>query len=153
MRTRKLNTTLIMAAAMGAALLLGCSGAWAQAEKNLHKMMIQSYDLLEAGKVDEAQKIYEQVLKEDPGNPLVLNNLGAVMVKKGKYQEALDYLQQALPKAKGYKIMVNRVCEVNGVCLAFRPLQEVYGNQELEPLVRLNIQMIQGKLAVPAPGK
>jgi Tfp pilus assembly protein PilF len=100
--------------------------------------------------VDQAQKIYEQVLQEDPGNPLALNNLGAVMVKKGKYKEALSYLNQALPKAKGYKVMVNRVCEVDGVCLAFRPLQEVYGNQELEPLVRLNIQMVQGKLAAPA---
>jgi Tfp pilus assembly protein PilF len=138
-----------MVVAMAAALLLEGSGAWAQAGKNLNKMMIQSYDLLEAGKVDEAQKIYEQVLKEDPGNPLALNNLGAVMVKKGKYKEALAYLQQALPKAQGYKVMVNRVCEVEGVCLAFRPLQEVYGNQELEPLIRLNIRMIQGKIAAP----
>ncbi|MBI4794752.1 MAG: tetratricopeptide repeat protein [Deltaproteobacteria bacterium] len=153
MRICKPNQILIMAAAMAAVLLLGSSGAWAQTGKNLTKMMIQSYDLLEAGKVDEAQKIYEQMLKEDPGNPLALNNLGAVMVKKGKYQEALAYLQQALPQAKGYKVMVNRVCEVGGVCLAFRPLQEVYGNQELEPLIRLNIQMIRGKMAAPGPGK
>jgi len=150
---RKPKLALIIAAAMGAVLMLGSSGVYAQADKNPNKMMIRSYDLLEAGKVDEAQKIYEQVLKDDPGNPLALNNLGAVMAKKGKYQEALAYLQQALPQAKGYKVMVNRVCEVNGVCLAFRPLQEVYGNQDLEPLVRLNIQMIQGKMAAPAPGK
>ena len=110
-------------------------------------MMVQSYDLLEAGKVDEAQKIYEQVLKEDPGNPLALNNLGAIMVKKGKDAEALSFLQQALPKAKGYKVKVNRVCALNGVCLAFRPLQEVYGNQDLEPLIKLNIQMVKGKMA------
>lgn len=153
MRIRKSKKALIMAAAACAALLLGGAGAWAQAGKNLTKMMIQSYDLLEAGKVDEAQKIYEQVLKEDPGNPLALNNLGAVKVKQGKYQEALAYLQQALLKAKGYKVMVNRVCEVNGICLAFRPLQEVYGNQELEPLIRLNIQMLKGKLAPPGAGK
>jgi len=150
MRMLKPKLPLIIAAALVAVLLLGSAGVYAQTDKKLTSMMIQSYDLLEAGKVDQAQKIYEQVLQEDPGNPLALNNLGAVMVKKGKYKEALSYLNQALPKAKGYKVMVNRVCEVDGVCLAFRPLQEVYGNQELEPLVRLNIQMVQGKLAAPA---
>jgi tetratricopeptide (TPR) repeat protein len=146
MTTCNLKTALFLAAS----LLLASTSAWAQTGKNHTQMMIQSYDLLEAGKVDEARKIYLQVLKEDPGNPLALNNLGAVMVKQGKYQEALTYLEQALPKAKGYKVKVNRVCEVDGVCLAFRPLQEVYGNQELAPLVKLNIQMIQGKLAAPA---
>jgi tetratricopeptide (TPR) repeat protein len=146
MTTCNLKTALFLAAS----LLLASTSAWAQTGKNHTQMMIQSYDLLEAGKVDEARKIYLQVLKEDPGNPLALNNLGAVMVKQGKYQEALTYLEQALPKAKGYKVKVNRVCEVDGVCLAFRPLQQVYGNQELAPLVKLNIQMIQGKLAAPA---
>jgi tetratricopeptide (TPR) repeat protein len=111
-------------------------------------MMIQSYDLLEAGKADEARKIYQQVLQKDPGNPLALNNLGAVMVKKGNYKEALASLEQALVRAKGYKVMVNKVCEVKGICLAFRPLGEVYGNQELEPLIRLNIRMVKTKLTV-----
>ena len=147
MRIRPLTKVLIAALICLAFLLPGGAGVWAQAGKNLTSMMIKSYDLLEAGKVEEAQKLYQQVLKEDPGNPLALNNLGAIMVKKGKYKEALAYLQQALPQAKGYKVMVNRVCDVDGICLAFRPLQEVYGNQDLEPLVRLNIQMVQGKLA------
>jgi len=145
METRPGSNTLVMAAAIWAVLLLGNSWAGPPASPNLTKMMVESYDLLEAGKLDAAQKIYEQVLKEDPGNPLALNNLAAVTVKKGKPAEALAYLNQALVKAKGYKVMVNRVCEVNGVCLAFRPLQEVYGNQELEPLIRLNIQMVKGK--------
>jgi len=132
-----------------AALLVGSAGAQTQSGGQLTKMMVQSYDLLEAGQVDEAQKIYEQVLKQDPGNPLALNNLAAIMVKKGKDTEALSYLQQALPKAKGYKVKVNRVCALNGVCLAFRPLQEVYGDQELEPLIRLNMQMVKAKMAGP----
>ncbi|MDD2903876.1 MAG: tetratricopeptide repeat protein [Syntrophales bacterium] len=135
--------------------LLMPTAAWAQSQdsRKVTAMMIQSYDLLENGKLDAAQKLYEQVLKEHPGQPLALNNLAAVMVKKGKYKEALAFLHQALPQAKTYKVAVNRVCEVNGVCLAFRPLMEVYGNQELEPLVKLNIRMVQGKLAAASPGK
>ncbi len=149
MRKLIFKTATLAAMVLWAALLLGSAGAWAQDGGRLTKMMVQSYDLLEAGQVDEAQKIYEQVLKEDPGNPLALNNLGAIMVKKGKDQEALSFLQQALPKAKGYKLKVNRVCVLNGVCLAFRPLQEVYGNQDLEPLIKLNIQMVKAKMAAP----
>jgi len=143
------NTAALAAMVFWAALLVGSAGAQAQGGGNLTKMMVRSYDLLEAGQVDEAQKIYEQVLKEEPGNPLALNNLGAIMVKKGKDTEALSFLQQALSKAKGYKVKVNRVCALNGVCLAFRPLQEVYGNQDLEPLIRLNIQMVKAKMAAP----
>jgi hypothetical protein len=54
-----------------------------------------------------------------------------------------------LVKAKGYQVKVNRVCEIDGVCLAFRPLQEEYGDQDLKPLVRLNMQMLRAKMAAP----
>ena len=129
--------------------------AWALSQYSpiITEKMIQSYDLLEKGKLDAAQKIYEQVLKENPGHPLALNNLAAIMVKKGKYKEALALLHQALPRAKTYKVAVNRLCEVKGICLAFRPLMQVYGTQKLAPLVKLNIKMIQGKLAGTKLGK
>ena len=108
-------------------------------------MLVESYDLLEAGKLAEAQKIYEQILKQDPGNPLALNNLGAIKVKENKYPEALAYLSQALPRAQGYKLKVNRVCDMQGLCLAFRPLEAVYGNQDLAPLVQLNLSLVKAK--------
>jgi tetratricopeptide (TPR) repeat protein len=109
--------------------------------------MVESYDLLEAGKLAQAQKLYEEILKQDPGNPLALNNLGAIKVREHKYPQALKYLEQALPRARGYKIKVNRVCAINGICLAFRPLQEVYGDTELAPLIRFNIAMVKARLA------
>jgi tetratricopeptide (TPR) repeat protein len=145
MKNGKAKQILMIAAAVAATIWLGSVGALAQTGKDFTRLMIQSYDLLEAGKTDEAQKLYEEALKEDPGNPLALNNLGAIMVKKGKYKEGLAYLQQALPKAKGYKVKINRVCEVDGVCLAFRPLQAEYGDLDLEPLVRMNIRMVRQK--------
>ena len=96
-------------------------------------MLVESYDLLEAGKLAEAQKIFEQILRQDPGNPLALNNLGAIKVKENKFQEALTFLSQALPRAQGYKLKVNRVCDMQGLCLAFRPLEAVYGDQDRRP--------------------
>ena len=133
---------VVLAAALGLVL---AGPVWADA--GLTKMLVESYDLLEAGKLAEAQKIYEQILKQDPGNPLALNNLGAIKVKEGKLPEALAYLTQALERAQGYKIKVNRVCDMQGLCLAFRPLEAVYGDQDLAPLVQLNLSLVKGKLA------
>jgi tetratricopeptide (TPR) repeat protein len=135
---------VVMAAALGLAL---AGPVRAQADPALTKMLVESYDLLEAGKLAEAQKIYEQILKQDPGNPLALNNLGAIKVKENKLPEALAYLSQALPRAQGYKLQVNKVCNMQGFCLAFRPLESVYGDQDLAPLVQLNISLVKGKLA------
>ncbi len=128
-------------------LLVWSNAALPQGDAKLTQMLAQSYDLLEAGKLDQAQAIFQQILQQDPGNPLALNNLGAVMVKEKKYREALKYLEQALPRARGYKVRVNRVCDVDGLCLAFRPFEEVYADQDLEPLVQLNLGLVKARLA------
>jgi tetratricopeptide (TPR) repeat protein len=141
---RKTWQTVLMMAALGLVL---AGPARAQADAGLTRMMVESYDLLEAGQLAQAQKIYEQILKQDPGNPLALNNLGAIKVKENKFREALILLSQALPRAQGYKIKVNKVCDVQGLCLAFRPLEAVYGNQDLGPLVQFNISLVKTKLA------
>ena len=133
---------VVMVAALALALT---APVWADA--GLTKMLVESYDLLEAGKLAEAEKIYEQILKQDPGNPLALNNLGAIKVKENKFPEALSYLSQALDRARSYKLQVNRVCDMQGLCLAFRPLEAVYGNQDLAPLVQLNLSLVKAKLA------
>jgi tetratricopeptide (TPR) repeat protein len=133
---------VVLVAALGLAL-----AGPVRADAGLTKMLVESYDLLEAGKLAEAQKIYEQILKQDPGNPLALNNLGAIKVKENKLPEALAFLAQALPRAQGYKLQVNKVCDMQGLCLAFRPREAVYGNQDLAPLVQLNLNLVRGKLA------
>ncbi len=133
---------------MGAALGLVLAGPLqAQTDAGLTKMLVESYDLLEAGNLAQAQNIYAQVLKQDPGNPVALNNLGAIKVREHKLPEALALFSQALPRARGFQGKVNQVCDVQGLCLAFRPLAAVYGNQDLAPLVQLNISLVKAKLA------
>lgn len=127
--------------------IAGAGTAWTQADGELTKMLIDSYDLLQAGKLDQAQEIFNRVLQQDPGNPLALNNLGAIMVKEKKYDQALTYMEKALARAKDYQVMVNQVCDLEGLCLAFRPAQAVYGNRDLSPLIRLNIDLIKIKQA------
>jgi tetratricopeptide (TPR) repeat protein len=109
--------------------------------------LVKSYDLLEAGKLAEAKKVYEAILEKHPGNPLALNNLGAIYVREQDYQRALNCLERALPKARGYKVLVNRLCDVDGVCLAFRPAAVEYGNHDLESLIAINIEMVKEKFA------
>jgi tetratricopeptide (TPR) repeat protein len=133
---------------MVTALSLALAGpVRAQADAGLTRMLVESYDWLEAGNLAQAQKIYEQILKRDPGNPLALNNLGAIKVKENKFPEALALLSQALPRAQGYKLQVNKVCDMQGLCLAFQPLEAVYGNQDLGPLVQLNLSLVKARLA------
>lgn len=136
------------------ALVLCTAGlAFAQVD-DVNKMLMSSFEMLEKGKYKDAQKVLEKVLQKDPGNPLGLNNLAAVMVAQKKFDKADTYLNQALPRAKGYMVQVNRVCQVGGICLAFKPVTAGTGNQELAPLVMLNIDMVKQYMsAEPLPAK
>jgi tetratricopeptide (TPR) repeat protein len=137
-----------------ALVLCGAVMAYAQKAKDVNAMLIESYDLLEQGKFDAAEKTLKAVLATDPGNPLALNNMAAVMVKKKKFDKADTYLNQALPRAKGFMVQINRVCQVGGNCLAFKPVTGSTGNQELAPLIMLNQDMVKQYMsAEPLPGR
>ena len=130
--------------------LVGLPGLSVRAQignQDLRRSLVQSYDLLEAGKLAEAKQIYEEILEKYPNNPLALNNLGAIYVREQDYQRALNCLERALPRAQDYKMLVNRVCDVDGVCLAFRPTAVEYGNHDLEPLIAANIEMVKDRFA------
>jgi hypothetical protein len=76
------------------------------------------------------------------------------MVSEKKFDKADTYLNQAMGKAKGYMVQVNRVCSVGNICLAFKPVSSGTGNQDLEPLIKMNIEMVKGYMtAGPVPGK
>lgn len=133
---------------LGLVLLTGLTGlAQTGNQQDLMASLVKNYDLLEAGKLAEAKKVFEDILAKYPDNPLALNNLGAIYVKEQDYPQALKYLERALSKARGYKVLVNRVCDVDRICLAFRPGAVEYGTQDLEPLIALNIDMVKARIA------
>lgn len=154
--------TSVKITAIVLALLICASGmAFAAKAKKAAKkpmdvgtMLMSSFELMEKGKYDKAKKLLDKVLAKDPGNPLALNNLAAIMVKQNKFDKADTYLNQALARAKGYMVQVNRVCQVRGICVAFKPAKGGTGNQELEPLVKMNINMVKQYMsAEPLAGK
>ena len=63
-----------------------------------------SYDLLfqqgiklhEAGRFDEAEQIYRQILETAPDNPDIINLLGLIAQNKGLHQEAIAYFAKAI---------------------------------------------------------
>jgi tetratricopeptide (TPR) repeat protein len=123
-------------------------------EMDVGEMLMASFEMMEKGKFEAAQKLLDKVLAKDPGNPLALNNMAAIMVKQNKFDKADTYLNQSLARAKGYMVQVNRVCQVRGICVAFKPAAGGSGNQELEPLVKMNIDMVKQYMsAEPLAGK
>jgi predicted Zn-dependent protease len=122
-------------------------------ELDISKALLDSYDLIEKKQYKKADAILDKVLAKDPGNPLALNNKASIMVSEKKFDKADTFLNQALPKAKGYMVQVNRVCSVGNICLAFRPVTSGAGNQDLEPLIKMNIEMVKGYMSAgPLPG-
>jgi tetratricopeptide (TPR) repeat protein len=134
--------------------LCGAGVALAAMELDVGKALSDSYILISQGKYAQAQKLLDQVLAKDPGNPLALNNLAAVMVGMKKLDKADTYLKQALPKAQGYMVEANRVCHVGKICMAFSPVSSKTGSQDLGPLIKMNSEMVHGMMrATPLPDK
>ncbi len=123
--------------------MMAAGPAWAQARDGLRASLIAGYDLVEQGNFDQAQKVFEEVLRQDPGHPLALNNLAAILVKKGNHDQALACLKRALPRAKGFKVALNRVCNVDGVCAARPVEEEKFGSEDLEGVVKSNLLMVE----------
>ena len=56
----------------------------------------QALNLQAQGKLDEAQKIYLDFLKENPKQPDVSNLLGLIYLHKQEYKEAQKYFEYAI---------------------------------------------------------
>lgn len=119
---------------------------------DIESILSRGYCLFIDGKYKAAQTEFEKALKKDPGNPVALNNLAAVMVKQNKLDKADTYLKEALPRAKGYMMLVNRVCGVQDICIAIEPYKVGGGNQDLGQLVEMNIKMVEAKMAAQKGG-
>ena len=136
-KARRLTAILVVLS------LIAPSLGWAQDQAGVDGSLNAGYALLEQGKFDQAQKVFEAVLRQDLDHPLALNNLAAIMVKQGKFDQALACLKRALPRAKGFKVALNRVCNIDGVCAACRLGEDQFGTEDLEGVVKSNILMVE----------
>jgi predicted Zn-dependent protease len=150
----KVVVIVLALALCGAGAAFAAKAKKAEKEFDVGKALLQSYDMIEKQQYKKADALLDKILAKDPGNPLALNNKASVMVAEKKLDKADTYLNQALAKAKGYMVQVNRVCTIGNICMAFKPVAGSAGNQDLEPLIKMNIEMVKGYMtAGPVPGK
>jgi tetratricopeptide (TPR) repeat protein len=138
----------------GLAILLGLAcclagPALAQSGSDLAARLNSGYEMLEKGELDRARQLYEEMLRQDPGNPVALNNLAAILARKGNYEEALSLLNQALGRARGYRVLVDRVCDLESICSAVRVGRDNLVGGDLEDLIKSNILMVRMSAASP----
>ncbi|HVS73347.1 MAG TPA: tetratricopeptide repeat protein [Phycisphaerae bacterium] len=89
------------------------AGREAQAEETLKRVLAilpthtgaandLGYSWADAGThLDEAEALITKALAEEPGNGAFLDSMGWVLYKRGKFADALTYLQRALPTPDG----------------------------------------------------
>ena len=58
---------------------------------------------------DEAEKLIRKALKYDPNNPAIIDSLGWVLYKRGKYEEALQQLQIAYSRFPDHEVAAHIV--------------------------------------------
>ena len=63
---------------------------------NNYILYAQSLNLLSQGKYDETQQIYSNILKNDVGNPIILNNFSLINVFKNNIKECYGSLIQLI---------------------------------------------------------
>jgi tetratricopeptide (TPR) repeat protein len=132
--------TLVVMIVLMVSLSPGEAGPAAPA---LDRQLQAGYEQLASGRLEQAQKTYEELLRQDPGNPLALNNLAAIMVKQGRYDQALAYLKQALPRAGGQRVSLDRPCDVGGLCIAYRTTNSPFGSEDLSEMIKINIIAVE----------
>lgn len=76
-------------------LLLLAAGLLAQPAGQAEKLR-RARELAAAGKVEDAIRIYEELVQAAPNNPVLITNLAIVEYKAGRYEDAIRHSQAAL---------------------------------------------------------
>src|SRR5665213_2825643 len=63
---------------------------------NLQELLSQAVPLHQAGRLEEAEKIYGQILAQAPGTYVVLHLMGLMRLQQARAPEALTYMEAAL---------------------------------------------------------
>lgn len=61
-----------------------------------NQLFIQALNFHQAGKLDDAEQLYNQLLLSIPFNPMLLTNLATIAFQRGDYKKAIKLLDQSL---------------------------------------------------------
>lgn len=86
------------------------------------------------GHEEEAIQDFQRFLKKDPGNPKLLTYVGSAYYRKGQYDKAIEYLNQALTLLNGKKkIEKSRMPDQNQIYEIYQNLAASYLKLEQYP--------------------
>lgn len=107
----------------------------------LQAMFQKGYDLTQAGKLDEAEAAYKEVLAKDATLPAVYYNLGIVYTQKKDWTNAEASFQKALELKPGYSEATSALARVYNE--SGRPEKGMalmtQGGAENDPKIQLNL--------------
>jgi tetratricopeptide (TPR) repeat protein len=124
------------------ALLLASQGLWAQQTlpPRLEDLFTQGVQAQKAGRLEEAEKAFLEVLREGGKLSFVYNNLGAVYQQRREHQRAVRQLREAVRLQPDYaapRILMGASLLVLGeIPEATRQLEQGVKLQPKEPLAR-----------------
>jgi superkiller protein 3 len=81
----------------------------------------QAIELVNAGKLDEAEALLDQVRRTDPNDPEVKHQIGMIYVRTGRAEAGLDLLRQAAESRPAESLYWNNLA---AACLAIERSQE-----------------------------
>jgi tetratricopeptide (TPR) repeat protein len=67
----------------------------------VREILVEAVNLHKAGKLEQAEYLYRQVLREDPRQADALNLLGVIANQLGKPEAAIDFIRQAIATQPG----------------------------------------------------
>lgn len=71
----------------------------------------------QAGRLDQAEELYRQILQADPDQPDALHLVGVIAYQRGKLEEAADWIRKAIainPNAAPFHCNLGEVCRTMG---------------------------------------
>ena len=94
------QNALKQAASWNAQATAAATSAPPEAEKKAsgpvgNPLEASAYKALNAGRLDEAERLFQQILEKEPNNQKALSGMGYVYMKRQEFGQAADYLQRA----------------------------------------------------------
>ncbi len=83
------------------------SGAWVM------DTLQSAVALHQAGKLDDAEALYQQVLDSDPGNPEALHLLGVAAHQRGRISDAVELISKAIKQAPRNTVYYGNLAEAH----------------------------------------
>jgi protein O-GlcNAc transferase len=131
--------------------LLFAGRAAARQASQLPLLSEQAQEALKTGRFKDAQRIYEQILKQDPLSPQAYSNLALALYMQGQYPAAISVIQKALHLdphlTNGRVLLALAYFNLNKLREAIPLFEKLYAEKSDDPTVVQHLGLAYLKVA------